>query len=293
MKYALFLGCTIPVRAQNYEISARAVAKELGIEFEDLTGFACCAYPVRSASEKAATLIAARNLAVAEEKGLEICTLCSACTATLTEMNEHLKSNEEARKEVNEYLEKIGREYKGVAKVRHFARILYEDVGLDKIKSKVKKDLSSLTLAPHYGCHYIKPSEVYGHFDSPENPHTLSELITVTGAKLGSNIPNSCCGGAIIGVDVDITLTMARTKLDAAQSANVDAVVSICPFCSVIYEDNQKKVQEKFEKEYGIPVLFYPQILGLALGIGEKELAFRMNKVKPKDLLAKITAEAA
>lgn len=293
MKYALFLGCTIPVRAQNYEISARAVAKELGIEFEDLTDLACCAYPVRSASEKAATLMAARNLAIAEEKGLEICTLCSACTATLTEINEHLKHDEEMRKEVNEHLKKIGREYRGTAKVRHFARILYEDVGIDGIKSKVKKELSSLTLAPHYGCHYLKPSAVYSQFDSPENPHTLSELITATGAKLASYTPNSCCGGAILGVEPDITLTMAKTKLDAAQSAKVDAIVSICPFCSVIYEDNQKKVQEKFEKEYGIPVLFYPQVLGLALGIGDKELAFRLNKVKPKDLLAKVTTEVA
>ncbi len=293
MKYALFLGCTIPVRAQNYEISARRVARELGIEFEDLTDLACCAYPMRSASEKVATVLAARNLAIAEEKGLELCTLCSACTATLTEMNEHLKRDEKARKEVNKHLKKIGREYKGTAKVRHFARILYEDIGVDKIKSKVKKELLSLVLAPHYGCHYIKPSDVYGHFDLPENPHTLSELITATGAKLASDIPNSCCGGAILGVEADITLTMAKTKLDAAQSAKADAIVSICPFCSVIFEDNQKKVGEKFEKEYGIPVLFYPQILGLALGIGEKELAFRLNKVKPKELLAKVTEQAA
>jgi heterodisulfide reductase subunit B len=293
MKYALFLGCTIPIRAQNYELAARAVASRLDIEFEDVTDFGCCAYPVRSASEKAAVVFAARNLAVAEEKGLEICTLCSACTATLTEVNEHLKHDEKMRDEVNAHLRKVGREYKGTARVRHLARILYEDVGPEKIRSSVKRDLSSLVLAPHYGCHYLKPSSVYGHFDSPENPHTLSELIKATGASVASNIPNSCCGGAILGVDADITLTMAKTKLDAAKASGVDAVISICPFCSVIFEDNQKKVEEKFEKKYGVPILFYPQVLGLALGIDEKELGFRLNKVKPKELLAKVTPEAA
>jgi heterodisulfide reductase subunit B len=293
MKYALFLGCTIPVRAQNYELSARAVAQELGIEFDDLVDFGCCAYPVRSASETAAVVFAARNLAVAEEKDLEICTLCSACTATLTEVNEHLKADEELRKEVNEHLKKVGREYKGTARVRHLARILHEDVGTEAIRSKVKRDLSPLTLAPHYGCHYLKPSEVYGHFDSPENPHTLSDLIAATGANVAPNIPNSCCGGAILGVDADITLAMAKTKLDSAVLSNVDAVVSICPFCSVIFEDNQKKVEAKFETEYGVPILFYPQVLGLALGIDEKRLGFRLNKVKPKELLAKVSTEAA
>lgn len=290
MKYALFLGCTIPVRGQNYELSARKIANVLGIEFVDIDDFACCGFPVKSSSAEAAMVLAARNLAIAAENGLPICTLCNACTSVLAEADKELSENKKLRERVNDELSKIDKEYKENVEVKHFARILYENV--DEIKKKIKRDLSPLSLSVHYGCHYLRPRELYDGFDDPENPSSLDKLVEITGARV-VDYENKlqCCGGAILGVEEDIALKMAKEKLDHVAANGVDALVSICPFCSIMYEDNQHKIESKFNVKYDLPVLYYPQVLGLAFGLDQKELGFRLNKVKADALLQKMEGE--
>ncbi len=292
MKYALFLGCTIPVRAQNYEMAAREVAKTIGLELIDLEDFACCGFPVKSSSPKTTLIIAARNLAIAAEHDLDICTLCNACTSILTEANKELEENKNLRDMVNEELSTIGREYKPGVKIKHFSRILYEDVGLGEIKKNIKKDLALLSFSIHYGCHYLRPKEIYENFDDPENPSSVDELVKVTGAKV-VDYKNKleCCGGAILGVEEYIALAMAKEKLDYVTANDVDALVSICPFCSIMYEDNQRKIESKFNVKYDLPVLYFPQVLGLAFGLDKKQLGFRLNKVKADKLLTKLEGD--
>ena len=183
MKYSLFLGCTIPARSRNYEMSARAVAESLGLELMDIPDFACCGFPMKASKQREAGLLAARNLALAEEKGLEICTLCSACTSMLAEEAHHLERNPEQRQKVNGQLAKIGRKYEGNVKIRHFGQVLLEDVGLDRIKNSVKVDLKGMKVAMHYGCHYLKPSEIYPTGESPEKPSSLDSLLEAVGAE--------------------------------------------------------------------------------------------------------------
>jgi heterodisulfide reductase subunit B len=291
MKYSLFLGCTIPARARNYEMSARQVAEVLGVEFEELPGYTCCGFPIKGVDLDSFRLLAAWNLALAEEKGLPMVTLCSACTGVLTEVNHELKEHSEMRDRVNEALSRVDsgahRIEKGV-EVKHFARLLYEDIGLDAIREKVVRPLEGLKVAPHYGCHYLKPSEIYEGFDDPEDPKTLDELVSATGAEsLNYEDRKWCCGGALLAVDPDISFAMANRKLDRIKAAGADAITLVCPFCSVMYDDNQKTIETKFEKTYGIPVLYYPQLLGLAFGLDPKALGLRMNRVKTKDLIAR------
>ena len=127
--------------------------------------------------------------------------------------------------------------------VRHFVRMLYEDIGLENIKKHVKKPLNPLRIMTHYGCHYMRPSQLYG-FDNTEVPHTLDELVRVTGAdSLDYADKKMCCGGSVLGIDEDLAITMANHKLAVAKEQNADALVSICPFCTVMYEDNQRKNQ--------------------------------------------------
>jgi len=286
MKYALFLGCTIPVRAQNYEMSARKVAEALGIEFIDIDEFGCCGFPVKSTDAKAATLLAARNLAFAYKEGLEICTLCNACTGVLTHAAKELDSDENLRDDINKELKLIGLEYKPGTKIRHFSRILFEEFGPEKIFKKVTADMSSFSFSIHYGCHYIRPQEIYDRFEDPENPVTVEKLTEATGAGVKNYEGKlACCGGAILGVEQDIALKIAGKKLGNVTMNGVDALITICPFCTIMYDDNQKKIEEVLEKEFNLPVLYYPQILGLALGLNPKELGFRLNKVKTKEFL--------
>jgi len=291
VKYALFLGCTIPVRAQNYEMSAREVAKKLGINFVDIPEFSCCGFPVKSSNAESSLVIAARNLAIAEKKGENICTLCNACTSVLSEANKELTENEKLRKKVNKELEKVGLEFKDGVKIRHFTRVLYEEIGIDNIKEKIASNtnLSKLSMSIHYGCHYLRPSELYDGFDDCEHPVSVENLVAVTGTTvIDYKNKLDCCGGAILGVEEDIALSMAKDKLDNITKNNVDALVTICPFCSIMYEDNQRKIESKFNVTYNLPVLYYPQVLGLAMGIDSKSLGFRLNKIKAKQLLEKV-----
>ncbi|MCK4233108.1 CoB--CoM heterodisulfide reductase subunit B [candidate division WOR-3 bacterium] len=288
MKYAFFLGCTIPARAMNYEVSTRKIADKLGIELVDLQDFDCCGFPVKSVDSFTTIVMAAKNIAVAEEKGIDICTLCNGCVVTLAEANHELKHNEELKKRVNKELSKIGREFKGTIEIKHLARILYEDVGVENIKKAVKFPLDDFKLAAHYGCHYFKPSIVYGKFEDPEFPTSLDKLIEATGApEFNYSTKTDCCGGGILGVTEDVALKMAQTKLDDLKKEKADAMISICPFCSVMYDANQKSVEKIAETEYNLPVLYYTQVLGLALGVPPDELEFKRNRIKPKEMIKK------
>ena len=288
MRYALFLGCTVPARSRNYELSARKVAAALGIELVDLEDFGCCGFPLRPVNAEAARLAAARTLCIAEEHSLDVCTLCSACTSILTEVSKELE-DPETRSEFNRTLGRIQREYRGNVKVRHLSRLLYEDVGVERIRDAVTRELSMLRIAPHYGCHYLKPSSIYDGFDDPEGPISLDRLIEATGAiPVDYEDEKQCCGGSILAVDEDTALAIAGRKLDHIQAAEADAMCLVCPFCAVMYDDNQRVIDARSETSHNLPVLYYPQLLGLALGIESKELGFNMNRVKTAELLAKL-----
>lgn len=282
-KYALFLGCTVPVRAQHYELSARNVAKELGIELVDMPSASCCGFPMKAVDAETSLLIAARNVALASQMKLDVVTLCNSCTAMLSDAQIQLSN-----KEFHTRFKEVGLSYPQEVKVRHFVRMLYEDIGIENIKKHVNKPLNPLRIMPHYGCHYMRPSHLYG-FDNTEVPHTLDELVRVTGAdSLEYADKKMCCGGSVLGIDEDLAVTMSNHKLSVAKEQKADALVSICPFCTVMYEDNQRKAEAKFNKQYGIPVLYYPQLLGLSFGFDGNAVGLRFNRIKPDALLGKI-----
>ncbi len=284
MKYALYLGCTAPVRAINYELAARKTAERFGIELVDLNHFSCCGFPVKSVKHETALLMAARNLALAEEKGLNVCALCNSCSSTLLEANKRLQEDEELRAKINEkLLASTGKRYEGTIKVRHFARVLYEEVGVAKIREKVTVDLSALNLAAHYGCHYLKPSSLNDSSDDPEHPTSLDELIEATGARsVFYEDRNQCCGGGILGIEEQTALALPRRKLDHVKASGAEALVVICPFCDIMYELNQRRIEKLYQTEYRLPILYYPQLLGLALGFPPNEVGLELNRVRPR-----------
>jgi len=289
VKYAFFLGCLAPVMSRQFELSTRKVAKKLGLELIDMEDFACCGFPIKSVDQETTLLLAARNLSVAEGLGLDICTICTGCASALAEANKELMHNDGLLEKVNEKLQKIGRTYKGSVKVKHFVRILYEDVGCERIKSQVKKSLEGLKFASHYGCHYLKPSDVFDKFEDPEFPRSLDELVSALGAEtLEYEEKMHCCGGVILDVDDKIALAMAQKKLDHVSAMGADAMVLMCPLCGSMYDRNQRVMERRFNVAYNLPVLFYPQILGLALGIDPKGLGLDLNRVKTSDLLSKL-----
>jgi heterodisulfide reductase subunit B2 len=291
MKYAFFLGCTVPVRNLNYELASRRVAERLGITLVDLEDFQCCGFPMKSIDFLDSLVIAARNLALAERENLPVCTLCSACGGSLSEANHLLRHNAELKARVNERLKVLNLEYTGRSDVKHFMRVLYDEVGLEKIAETIRRPLVGFSFAPHYGCHYLKPAEAVGGLDPVEDPVTLTKLIEVTGAsslRYGSLL--QCCGGGVLGAKEDLANTLAGEKLGELTQAGVTGLVVVCPFCNVMFEGQQKKIEKKLEQKLKVPVLYYPQLLGLAMGFSPDELGFKLNRVKDKEFLKKMEA---
>lgn len=288
-KYALFLGCTTPTRVPQYEISARWVFKRLGIELVDIKDFVCCGFNQGNLSMEGGLLLAAMNLAFAEAQGLNIVALCAACNGFLAEAVKELK-DKAARDRVNKQLSLIGLEYNGRISVKHISRVIYEDVGLDRIERAVKRDLSKLRVAPHYGCHYLKPKSAFEGFDEPDNPVTLHRLISATGATpIQYETLLHCCGGKTFPVSPDIAHLLIQKKLDNLQTKGIDAMIVQCQTCYLMYDDQQQKVAEKFNTQYNIPVLLYPQLLGLAMG-GDPvtDLGFDLNITPLDKVMSKV-----
>jgi len=287
--YALFLGCTTPTKVIQYELSSRWVCKHLGIELVDIDDFVCCGINQINLSQEAGLLLAAMNLAYAEEKKLDILTLCAACTGALAEAIERLK-DEGTREKVNEKLRDVGLEYKGGGKVKHISRILYEDIGLQRLKKEVKKDLTGLLVAPHYGCHYLKPTSAFEGFDDPDNPKSLHQLISATGAfPVQYETLNECCGGKSFPISKETVFYLVQKKLDNIIGKKIDCMVVQCQTCYLMYSNNQKVLNGRFRKQYNVPVLLYPQLLGIALG-GDPihDLGFDLNAISSNNLLTKM-----
>jgi len=281
MKYALFLGCTVPVRTMGYELSTRAVMKKLGIELVDLKEFGCCGFPLESIDHDTYLSVATRNLAIAEEHGLPIMTMCSACNGSL--LKAHMAMNDEKIKShINDTLTPLKRHYNGSIEVKHAARVLYENI--ETIKEMATP--LPLKIAAHYGCHYTKPSEIYEGFEDPEVPYSLDDVIRAVGAEpVQYENKKQCCGGAILGIDESVSLEMTREKLQHVKKTGADAMTLVCPFCDIMYDVNQRRIESHFDEKFGIPVLFLPQLVGLALGIPSDELGLRLNRVPVRSLL--------
>ena len=287
-EYLMFLGCAIPYRVSAYEISARKVLKKLGVKIVEMPEFNCCGLPLDPISHETMLILAARNLAMAEQKGLDIVALCPGCAGTLKKVNKMLKEDKALREEINKHLREAGLEFKGTVNAKHIIQVLIEDVGLEKIKNAVVNPLTKVKVAEHNGCHILRPKEYIG-FDDPEDPKTLKTLIEATGATCLDYLDETqCCGAPTVGVNDKIALALARDKLNNIKKVDAQALITICPFCHIMYDTNELRIERMFNEAYGIPVLHYPQLLGLAIGIPAGELAFNELRVDCSKLLGQM-----
>lgn len=285
LKYLLFLGCSIPYRVSAYEISTRKVAQKLGLELLEMPDYNCCGLPLDPVEHDLMLTLAARNLCIAEKQGLNIMTLCPGCAGTLRKVNKMLKEDKKMREKVNGYLKQIGLEFKGTVEVKHLMQVLAEDVGFERIKNAVQRTLTKLSVAEHNGCHVLRPTKYIG-FDDPENPVMLKKLIEATGAKcLDYMDETECCGAPIVGVNDQIPLQLTREKLSHVKEVGAQMLITVCPFCHMMFDTNQMRIERLFNEVYGIPVLHYSQLLGLAMGFTPEELALKELRVDASKLV--------
>ncbi|MFX1588669.1 MAG: CoB--CoM heterodisulfide reductase subunit B [Promethearchaeota archaeon] len=283
-KYSLFLGCVIPNRYPFIELATRNVFQKLGIEFVEMEGASCCPAPgvFRGFDIDTWLIIGARNLTIAEKNNLDLATMCNGCYGSLLEVNHQLKTNKLKQKMVNKHLAKINRAYHGNVNVKHIIEILYRDIGIEKLKNRVKygrKKELDLNVAVHYGCHIQKPASIRPWGNETEKPRFLDELVEITGCRsIDYKDKNMCCGaaGAVRSAFKEISLDFTREKLENIRAAGAEIIVTACPFCHLQFDLGQIEInnifKEKIATPFNIPVIYYTQLLGLALGLNPEDV---------------------
>ena len=291
MKVMPFWGCMIPLRYPQMEKAVRISLPKLGIELIEDNRLSCCPDPIYfKAGDKITWMtIAARNISIAEEQGLDIVTMCSGCTSTLCEVNHHLKHDEEMRNQVNKKLKKIGREYKGTINVRHLVTLLQDDIGLAKIANSIVRPIENLKVAIHYGCHLLKPSEIM-QVEDPIIPTILSELIQLTGATpVNHDEYLMCCGKAC--EEQQLSLNMSHAVFESIEKSDADCMGLICPTCFDSFDIGQLRVSRTFDKKFEIPVIYYFQLLAIAQGASPDDVGLKFHKILTPEFLEKLQPE--
>ena len=286
-RYGYFWGCYAQGRLPHIEKSTRAVIECLGADCADLDGLTCCPEKtmIKNMSHQTWLITAARNLAVAEEAGVDFLTPCPGCFGTLKGAAAEIAGGADCHGDVNRELRRVGRSYRGVARVSHMLELFHRDIGLAAIRERVTHPMTGMRIAVHYGCHLLQPSADLA-LDDPARPAKFDELVQALDA---TSIPYesklSCCGGLLSRVEDDETgQAMARRKLRDVTEERADAICLACPSCFMQYDTTQLLLQRKGE-ELHLPVLYYTELLGLALGLQPDELGISSHRIDVRPFL--------
>ena len=281
--YDIFLGCVISSRLPFLETGARKVFEKLGIKLNDVDGFSCCPDPtgIELISHSAWLALGARNLSLSSaENG--IVSFCSGCVETLKGVNYAMKEKHIV-KEVNKFLTKVGKNYDGKTKVTHFAQILYEQ--LDKVKNAVSKPLDGFKVAVHYGCHYLRPSEII-QWDDPFKPVTVDAIVEAIGAEsVPYDLKMECCGNPTSKMDKDLSLLLAKNKLDAIKKSKANCIIVVCPACYQQFDFNQKEINKTYGTEFNYPIFYLSEAVALSFGFTPNELGLKFHATRVTNFL--------
>ena len=240
MKYSYYSGCTLRTKAKDLDAYARASAKALGFELEEIENWQCCGgvYPLGS-DEIATKLSSVRALNEAKEKGQELVTLCSACHHVIKRVNDDMKNVEDIRTRANNYM-KLEEPYAGETTVLHFLEVLRDRVGFDKLKEKVVNPLKGKKIGAYYGCLLLRPGKVL-EFDNPENPKIMEDFIRAIGAEpVIYPYRNECCGGHIALKEKEMAGNMSDNIMNSAEGFGADMLITACPLCLYNMNKNSK-----------------------------------------------------
>lgn len=290
MRFAFFLGCNIPARVQQYDLSARAVLEALEVRIVDVREFNCCGYPVRNADFKGFVLFSVRNLALAEKRGLDMMTLCKCCYGSLRKANHLVRQDASLLDEINGILAGEGLQYTGNVEVTHFLSVLHGPIGTERLKEQVIRPFEDLKIATHYGCHALRPSDIT-RFDDPVAPVLFDQLVQITGAKsVEWPLKLECCGAPLLGMNDGLSMDLAEKKLRDGKNSGADYLCAACPWCHLQFDRVQKMMMSMRGSNHTLPCIIYPQLLGLSMGMAGKRLGIEMNDMDISGILGHLSS---
>lgn len=289
MKVLLYLGCTIPTKQYAYEISVRSVLPKLGIELVEFNEAGCCGFPLKGINKSAWIYMSARILALASKYNLPILALCNGCDVSLRKVKNLIESDISIRNEVNKALESEGLRFSLDTKVYHIVDLLYDVVGLQKIRSMVIRPLKSIRIASHPGCHLLRPSDVPRPEKSVDSLK-FDEILRILGAEVGYYPDKGgCCGATMLPYSAKHALRIVASRIKVIRDFGFDAIATSCPYCMEMLDGKQDAAMiEIGEEGISIPVFYLTQLIGLAMGLRPKELGLNLNLSPVEKVLEKI-----
>lgn len=291
MRYQYYPGCSLEATALEYNISTQAIMERLGADLVEIEDWTCCgASAAESTSYLLSLALPARNLALAEKMKdiADILVPCSACYLNLKKVTEKTKKDHALLEKLNTILREDQLALQGNLHVRHLLDVLAMDMGPERIKPLITKQLNNLRIAPYYGCQCLRP---YAVFDDPEVPRSMEPLIEATGATIHEwDAGGKCCGASHMNTKMDVGLALVTSILNASMGA--DAIVTVCPMCQMNLEAYQHKISKTSDQDLSITILYLPQLIGLAMGLPDKELRLDLNLSITESFREKVQADA-
>ena len=281
MSYAFYPGCSLEGTARDFHRSTMAVAGALGLDLPEIPGWICCGSTAAHQTDPLLALaLPAKNLAAAAGKTVAVC--CAACYSRLKTANHEIAADPAVRRKV---AEAVGADYDGQTPVRHLLEILARDFGPAKIAERIVRPLAGLRVVSYYGCLLSRPPEVT-NFDDAENPTLMDRLMKTAGAE-AVDWPHKteCCGASYSITDVSVVLRLTREILAMAKAAGADCIVTACPLCQLNLDMRQKDIEAQTGERFGLPVFYFTQLLGVALGLSPEALGLASLVVDPMPLL--------
>ena len=284
-KYAYFPGCSLEKMARSYHESALAAARALDVELEELEDWNCCgATTYFNIDELLADTLCARNLAMAERLQADVVAPCSGCFKNMYSARKHLVRDRDLAEHVNEALAEDNLKFTGSSEARHLLDVMVKDVGLEEIKKRVKKPLTGLKVATYYGCQIMRPRKDH---EDVESPRFFEDLMVAIGAEPTDFLMKlRCCSAALLITNREAALSMIRNLLENAVQSGASLVVTACPLCQVNLECYQTQVNSEFGTDFKMPVMYFTQLVGLALGVPRGKLGIGSELVNVSPVLA-------
>jgi len=279
MEYLYYPGCSLESAGKPYDESLRAVFVALGVPLTELEDWNCCgATMYMGVHETISLAISARNLALAEQDGhRDLVAPCSACYTVLLKSNRFLRESPELKSKVDRILGEAGLKYDLTVAIRHPLDVLVNDVGLEAMARSAKRSLEGIVIAPYYGCQIVRPER---GFDHREFPTSMDRLFERLGARCAYfPLKTRCCGAMLMTKFPDVCLALVKELLACAVENGAHCVATTCPMCQMNLEAYQQAVNKKFKTSYEVPVLYFTQLLGLALGCTHRELGLHRNLI--------------
>jgi len=285
VKYAYYPGCSLECNAAAYDWSVRAVAEVFGLQLPEIDDWNCCgATEYFSQDELTACAVIARNLALVDPQLDQVVAPCAACYLNLKKVDRLMAEDAKMGDLINQALAAGGLHYTpGRVQVRHFLEVLYSDVGEERIRQKVVRPLTGLRVAPYYGCQWVRP---FKEVDNPEYPMKMDELLSWVGAEvIDYPVKAHCCGGHMTQISEPQAFELIRRLLYSAEEYKADLIACMCPMCQLNLDAYQSRVNSFFNTHFKIPIVYFTQVVGLALGLDMQRLGFGKEIVAARPVL--------